>query len=129
MKIEEQNLDNPQKPQLNIPAVSGSFLSNLEHRMNEILFSGLDITILKFNQDDAIKFKSELKEVSGINISSVKTYKGIAIRKTKGKSKLSQWINLEIITVGTLICLLVKSYSKIIANGCKYKAFINRNLN
>lgn len=25
MKIEEQNLDNPQKPQLNIPAVSGSF--------------------------------------------------------------------------------------------------------
>ena len=73
---------------LHIGAVSGSFLSNLEHRMNEILFSGLDITILKFNQDDAIKFKSELKEVSGIDISSVKMYKGIAIRKTKGKSKI-----------------------------------------
>jgi hypothetical protein len=26
MKIEEQNLDNPQNTQLNIPAVSGSFL-------------------------------------------------------------------------------------------------------
>lgn len=25
MKIEEQNLNEPQKPQLNIPAVSGSF--------------------------------------------------------------------------------------------------------
>ena len=27
MKIEEQNSDNPQKPQLNIPAVSGSALN------------------------------------------------------------------------------------------------------
>jgi len=32
MKIEEQNLDNPQTPQLNIPAVSGSLLvSELEN--------------------------------------------------------------------------------------------------
>lgn len=32
MKIEEQNLDNPQKPQLNIPVVSGSLLSDDEIR-------------------------------------------------------------------------------------------------
>ena len=86
--MEHENLNTEETANSDLGAVSGSFLSNLEHRMNEILFSGLDITILKFNQDDAIKFKSELKEVSGINISSVKTYKGIAIRKTKGKSKI-----------------------------------------
>ena len=86
--MEHENLNTEETANSDLGAVSGSFLANLEHRMNEILFSGLDITILKFNQDDAIKFKSELKEVSGINISSVKTYKGIAIRKTKGKSKI-----------------------------------------
>ena len=85
----EHETSNKQEPaNSDLGAVSGSFLSNLEHRMNEILFLGLDITILKFNQNDAIKFKSELKEVSGIDISSVKMYKGIAIRKTKGKSKI-----------------------------------------
>lgn len=86
--MEHENLNTEETANSDLGAVSGSFLSNLEHRMNEILFSGLDITILKFNQDDAIKFKSELKEVSGIDISSVKMYKGIAIRKTKGKSKI-----------------------------------------
>ena len=87
MSTDKTSLENENQPSC-LGVVSGSFLSNLEHRMNEILFSGLDITILKFNQDDAIKFKSELKEVSGIDISSVKMYKGIAIRKTKGKSKI-----------------------------------------
>jgi hypothetical protein len=77
-----------QKPQLNIGAVSDSFLSNLEHKMNKILFSGLDITMLKFNKDDAVKFKAELKEISGIDVSSVKMYKGIATRKSKGRSKI-----------------------------------------
>lgn len=86
--MEHENLNTEETANSDLGAVSGSFLSNLEHRMNEILFLGLDITILKFNQNDAIKFKSELKEVSGIDISSVKMYKGIAIRKTKGKSKI-----------------------------------------
>lgn len=31
MKIEEQNLDNPQNPQLNIPAVSGSYVYRNEY--------------------------------------------------------------------------------------------------
>lgn len=86
--MEHENLNTEETANSDLGAVSGSFLSNLEHKMNEILFLGLDITILKFNQNDAIKFKSELKEVSGIDISSVKMYKGIAIRKTKGKSKI-----------------------------------------
>lgn len=77
-----------QNQPLQLPDVSGSFLSNLEHRMNEILFSGLDITMLKFNQEHTVKFKSELKEISGIDISSIKMYKGIATRKSKGKSKI-----------------------------------------
>ena len=47
MKIENKYLNESESPQLNIGAVSGSFLSNLEHRMNEILLSGLDITMLK----------------------------------------------------------------------------------
>jgi hypothetical protein len=88
MKIENENLNELQKPQLNIGAVSGSFLSNLEHRMNEILVLGLDITMLKFNQEDALKFKAELKEISGIDVSSVKMYKGISTRKSKEKSKI-----------------------------------------
>jgi hypothetical protein len=84
-----ENLSNEaQNPTLRKGAVSGSFLSNLEHRMNEILFSGLDITMLKFNQEDAVKFKAELKEISGIEVSSVKMYKGIATRESKGKSKI-----------------------------------------
>lgn len=66
--------------------VSGSFLPNLEHRINEILFLGLDITMLKFNHADAVKLKAELKEISGIDVSSVKLYKGIPTRKSKGKS-------------------------------------------
>ena len=37
MKLKEQNLDNPQKPQLNIPAVSGSLLvSELEEFFYEM---------------------------------------------------------------------------------------------
>ena len=59
--MEHENLNTEETANSDLGAVSGSFLSNLEHRMNAILFSGLDITILKFNQDDAIKFKSELK--------------------------------------------------------------------
>ena len=87
MSTDKTSLENESQPSC-LGAVSGSFLSNLEHRMNEILFSGLDITMLKFNQEDAVKFKSELKEISGIDISSIKMYKGIATRKSKGKSKI-----------------------------------------
>lgn len=87
MNTDKNSLENENQPSC-LGAVSGSFLSNLEHRMNEILFSGLDITMLKFNQEDAVKFKSELKEISGIDISSIKMYKGIATRKSKGKSKI-----------------------------------------
>ncbi len=72
----------------NLGNVSDSFLSNLEYRMNEILLSGLDITILEFNKEDAFKFKAELKEISNIDISSIKMYKGIITQKTKGKSKI-----------------------------------------
>lgn len=86
MKHENLNLEETTNSDLG--AVSGSFLSNLEHRMNEILFSGLDITMLKFNQEDAVKFKAELKEISGIDVSSVKMYKGITTRISKGESKI-----------------------------------------
>ena len=87
MNTDKTSLENETQPSC-LGAVSGSFLSNLEHRMNEILFLGLDITMLKFNQEHAVKFKSELKEISGIDISSIKMYKGIATRNSKGKSKI-----------------------------------------
>jgi len=86
--MEHKIMNKEETANSDLGAVSGSFLSNLEHRMNEILFSGLDITMLKFNQEDAVKFKAELREFSGIDISSVKMYKGIATRKCKGKSKI-----------------------------------------
>jgi len=86
--MEHENLNTEETANSDLGAVSGSFLSNLEHRMNEILLSGLDITTLKFNQEDALKFKAELKEISGIDVSSVKMYKGISTRKSKGKSKI-----------------------------------------
>ena len=44
--------------------------------------------MLKFNQEDALKFKAELKEISGIDVSSVKMYNGIPVRKSKRKSKI-----------------------------------------
>jgi hypothetical protein len=87
MNTEKSLLEAESQPSC-LGAVRGSFLSNLEHRMNEILFSGLDITTLKFNQEDALKFNAELKEISGIDVSSVKMYKGISTRKTKVKSKI-----------------------------------------
>ena len=43
MKIEEQNSDNPQKPQLNIPAVSSSVL----------------MKYINMTRDEEIKFMSE----------------------------------------------------------------------
>ena len=36
MKIEEQNSDNPQKPQLNIPAVSSSLFVGCEVKLNKM---------------------------------------------------------------------------------------------
>ena len=68
--------------------INSSFLSNIENRMDEILFLGLDITILKFNQEDVVKFQDKLKEISGIDISSIKSYKNILIQKTKNTSKI-----------------------------------------
>ena len=86
--MKDETLIKEEAANSDLGAVSGSFLSNLEHKMNVILFSGLDITMLKFNKDDAVKFKAELKEISGIDVSSVKMYKGIATRKSKGRSKI-----------------------------------------
>lgn len=37
MKIEEQNSNEPQKPQLNIGAVSGSFISDVEKLTKDII--------------------------------------------------------------------------------------------
>jgi len=46
MKIEEQNSDNPQKPQLNIPDVIGSYIiDGVEHNYTKEILRG-DIVIL-----------------------------------------------------------------------------------
>lgn len=46
MKIEEQNSDNPQKPQLNIPDVIGSYIiDGVEHNYTKEILRG-DIAIL-----------------------------------------------------------------------------------
>ncbi len=87
-KLNKKVSDKAQSQPSLLGAVSGSFLSNLEHRMNEILFSGLDITMLKFNEKDGEIFKSELKELSGIDISFIKTYKNIITGRTNGVSKI-----------------------------------------
>ena len=69
-------------------SISSSFLSNIEHRMNEISLLGLDITMLKFNQEDAVKLKAELKAITGIDASSLRRYKGIVTGRSKGISTI-----------------------------------------
>ena len=70
MKIEKQNLDNPQKPQLNIPAVSGSCFGRISESIFNDLKSLDDLIIKMGTTKDGYKisgvgepddFKSRMK--------------------------------------------------------------------